>query len=158
MSHPGPPAVEIELTDAERARLTGVSVESSRVAVRARIVLACAEGASNAQVARQLGIAVATVRRWRGAAALDQPGPDRGGGGDDAGADAEECHALVAGVDGGAQRPVEVDHRADLARFRPQATPHRHLQIVIRSAAGGEGRRRRWPVSPPARTRGGAVR
>src|SRR5207249_3966558 len=67
MSHPGPPAVEIELTDAERARLTGVSVESSRVAVRARIVLACAEGASNAQVARQLGIAVATVRRWRGA-------------------------------------------------------------------------------------------
>ena len=59
--------MEIELTDAERARLTGVSVESSRVAVRARIVLACAEGASNAQVARQLGIAVATVRRWRAA-------------------------------------------------------------------------------------------
>jgi transposase len=67
MSHPGPSAVEIELTDAERARLTGVSAESSRVAVRARIVLACAEGASNAQVARQLGIAVATVRRWRAA-------------------------------------------------------------------------------------------
>jgi transposase len=67
MSHPGPSAVEIELTDPERARLTGVSVESSRVAVRARIVLACAGGASNAQVARQLGIAVATVRRWRAA-------------------------------------------------------------------------------------------
>jgi transposase len=66
MSHPGPSAVEIELSDAERARLVGVSVESSRVAVRARIVLACAEpGASNAQVARELGIAVATVRRWR---------------------------------------------------------------------------------------------
>jgi DNA-binding MurR/RpiR family transcriptional regulator len=42
MSHPGPSAVEIELSDAERARLVGVSVESSRVAIRARIVLACA--------------------------------------------------------------------------------------------------------------------
>jgi transposase len=66
MSHSGPSAIQIELTDAERARLVGVSVESSRVAIRARIVLACAElGASNARVARDLGISVATVRRWR---------------------------------------------------------------------------------------------
>jgi transposase len=68
MSHSGPSPVKIELSDAERARLAGVSVESSRVAVRARIVLACAApGASNAQVARDLGISVATVRRWRAA-------------------------------------------------------------------------------------------
>jgi transposase len=68
MANSGPSAVEIELTDAERARLVGVSAESSRVAVRARIVLACAEpGASNAQVARDLGTAVVTVRRWRAA-------------------------------------------------------------------------------------------
>jgi transposase len=68
MSHPGPSAVEIELTDAERARLAGASVESSRVAARARIVLACAgPGGSNAQVARDLGMSVATVRRWRAA-------------------------------------------------------------------------------------------
>jgi transposase len=68
MANSGPSAVEIELTDAERARLVGVSAESSRVAVRARIVLACAEpGVSNAQVARDLGTAVATVRRWRAA-------------------------------------------------------------------------------------------
>jgi transposase len=68
MSSPGPSAIEIKLSHAERARLVGVSVEPSRVAVRARIVLACAEpGASNAQVARELGISVATVRRWRAA-------------------------------------------------------------------------------------------
>ncbi|MEV0408732.1 helix-turn-helix domain-containing protein, partial [Actinoallomurus sp. NPDC050550] len=71
MSRPGPSAVQIELSDAERARLAGVSVESSRVAVRARIVLACAEDASNVQVARDLGVSVATVRRWRTAFARD---------------------------------------------------------------------------------------
>jgi transposase len=68
MANSGPSAVEIELSDVERARLIGVSVEPSRVAIRARIVLACAEpGASNAQVARDLGTAVVTVRRWRAA-------------------------------------------------------------------------------------------
>lgn len=60
--------VEVRLTDVERARLVGVSAEPSRVAVRVRIVLACAEpGAGNAQVVRGLGVSVAAVRRWRAA-------------------------------------------------------------------------------------------
>ncbi|WP_188193494.1 helix-turn-helix domain-containing protein, partial [Nonomuraea sp. SYSU D8015] len=68
MAHSGPTAVEIHLTEAERARLIGMSAEPSRVAIRAKIVLACAEpGSSNAQVARELGIAVGTVRKWRAA-------------------------------------------------------------------------------------------
>ncbi|WP_220447731.1 helix-turn-helix domain-containing protein [Nonomuraea diastatica] len=45
-----------------------MSAESSRVAVRARIVLACARsGISTAQVARDLGLAESTVRKWRAA-------------------------------------------------------------------------------------------
>ncbi|MER7134901.1 IS630 family transposase [Streptosporangium saharense] len=68
MSLPGPSAVEIHLTDAERAQLIALSAEPSRSAIRAKIVLACAEPeASNAQVARELGTALATVRKWRAA-------------------------------------------------------------------------------------------
>jgi transposase len=68
MSHPGPSAVEIQLTDTQRAQLVGMSAQSSRLAIRAKIVLACAEpGASNAQVSRDLGVALATVRKWRAA-------------------------------------------------------------------------------------------
>jgi transposase len=68
VAHPGPSAVEIHLSDSERARLIGMSAESSRVAVRARIVLACAgSGISTAQVARDLGLAESTVRKWRAA-------------------------------------------------------------------------------------------
>ncbi|MBG0829897.1 IS630 family transposase [Planomonospora sp. ID67723] len=85
MSHPGPSAVEIHLSEAERARLIGMSAEPSRRAIRAKIVLACAEpGASNAQVSRDLGAALATVRKWRAAFAhggidglIDQARPGR---------------------------------------------------------------------------------
>jgi transposase len=35
------------------------------LALRCRIVLACAEGTSNSQVARQLGVARSTVTKWR---------------------------------------------------------------------------------------------
>jgi transposase len=66
MSSSGPSAVEIKLTDAERGRLVELSAGSSGLAVRARIVLACAQpGAGNAQVSRELGVSVHTVRKWR---------------------------------------------------------------------------------------------
>ena len=56
-----------ELSDRERDRLVGLSRgESSRRAVRARIVLALAEpSAVPARVAADLGVTVATVDKWR---------------------------------------------------------------------------------------------
>jgi transposase len=66
MSHPGPSAVEFRLTEGDRDQLARWSEGSSRRAVRARIVLACAvPGASNAGVAAGLGLAPGTVRAWR---------------------------------------------------------------------------------------------
>ncbi|MFI9561749.1 IS630 family transposase [Nonomuraea endophytica] len=72
MGTSGPSAIEIVLTDVECARLQGLTAQGRAVAGRAKIVLACAEpGASNAQVARDLGVTVSTVRRWRAAYARD---------------------------------------------------------------------------------------
>ncbi|MEV4013494.1 helix-turn-helix domain-containing protein [Nonomuraea angiospora] len=45
-----------------------MSAESSRPAIRAKIVLACAQpGVSNARASRDLGISLGTVRMWRAA-------------------------------------------------------------------------------------------
>ncbi|MFD5513939.1 IS630 family transposase [Streptomyces sp. NPDC127051] len=65
---PGPRAVEVRLSDEERAELSrwaGGAV-APRFAERARIVLACAGGAPNARVAVEVGVTAATVRKWRG--------------------------------------------------------------------------------------------
>ncbi|RBQ11698.1 IS630 family transposase, partial [Spongiactinospora rosea] len=62
-----------------------VAADPSRLAIRARIVPACAQpGASNAQVSRDLGVSVHTVRKWRSIFArggvqslVDEPRPGR---------------------------------------------------------------------------------
>src|SRR5438552_19171532 len=56
------------LSDAERQMLQGWATRrktAQGLALRARIVLACAEGRSNTAVAARLGISRTTVRKWR---------------------------------------------------------------------------------------------
>ena len=58
--------MEIVVSDAERRALTRIAHgESARLAQRARIVLACAQGGSNAAVAREFSVSVPTVGKWR---------------------------------------------------------------------------------------------
>jgi len=66
MSHPGPSAAEIVLSDDERAELVRrAELPGRRRADRARIILACAEGMSNASAAQELRVAVKSVSKWR---------------------------------------------------------------------------------------------
>lgn len=64
----GPKPVAIVLTDCERQELEQLARRHStpqQIALRARIVLAAADGANNCQIARQLDITLDMVRRWR---------------------------------------------------------------------------------------------
>jgi transposase len=67
MSGRGPRAVEIVLSAVERAELSGwvAGAVSPRLAERARIILACADGAANSRVAAGMGLTDDTVRKWR---------------------------------------------------------------------------------------------
>jgi transposase len=63
------PKPELVLSDDERRTLTAWAnrpKSTQRLALRARIVLACADEPSNKAVARQLGVCRATVGTWRG--------------------------------------------------------------------------------------------
>jgi transposase len=64
----GPKLPALVLTDEERATLERWArrrTSSQALAERCRIVLACAEGASNIAVARRLGVSRPTVTKWR---------------------------------------------------------------------------------------------
>ena len=66
MRGPKPPA--IALSDAARQELDALTrrhATPQQLALRARIVLAAADGANNGQLARQLAVSVNMVRRWR---------------------------------------------------------------------------------------------
>jgi transposase len=66
VSHPGPSAIEITLSEDERVELLSRAASPDRrAAERARIILACADGMSNMGVARQVGVEAKTVGKWR---------------------------------------------------------------------------------------------
>ncbi|WP_431784968.1 IS630 family transposase, partial [Streptomyces chumphonensis] len=65
---PGPKPLSLELSERERRVLRGwlrKRTAGQALVLRARIVLACAEGRPNAQVAQELGVSRETVRKWR---------------------------------------------------------------------------------------------
>lgn len=89
MGQPGPgrPKPPLELTDEQRETLqrwTRRRKTAQGLALRARIVLACAMGASNVAVAEELGVTPQTVGKWRTRfvergleGLLDEPRPGR---------------------------------------------------------------------------------
>ena len=68
MPRSGRPKAELVLTDDEREQLVRWSrrrKSAQALALRSRIVLACAEGVDNKAVAARLGCSAATVGKWR---------------------------------------------------------------------------------------------
>ncbi|MFE5588652.1 IS630 family transposase, partial [Kitasatospora sp. NPDC056531] len=84
---PGRRKPDLMLTEAEHAQLTRWvrrAKTAQFLALRAKIVLRCAEGGTNKQVAAELGIAQGTVNRWRSRfiadrldGLVDEPRPGR---------------------------------------------------------------------------------
>ncbi len=74
MRGPKPPSIELAVAERqELERLVRRHTTRQQLALRARIVLAAADGANNCQIARQLDVSLDMVRRWRERWLLLQP-------------------------------------------------------------------------------------
>jgi transposase len=127
MPDPGPSAVPIVLSEEERAELVRRAGGPGRWrSDRARIILACAEGMSNAGAAQALGVAVKSVSKWR-----RQFAAERLAGLEDAAPVGRRKAQLV----------VTEAERAQLIRWARRAKTAQYLalraRIVLRCAEGG---------------------
>ena len=122
------------LTDEERETLTRWTrrrTSAQALALRSRIVLGCAEGLSNKEVAARERVSQPTVGKWRHRfvearcdGLVDEPRPGRPASVtaeqvedvvvSHAGIGPRQRHALVACIDGPTRRAVQVHDRADL--------------------------------------------
>ena len=173
------PKPELVLSDDERQKLSPWAnrpKSTQRLALRARIVLACADEPSNTAVAgRPRASAVppsapgghavrrqAARRAGRRAAArcpADRDRrPGRAGRHPDPGNQAGERDPLEHPRHGPGHRPVAVGGQPHLAGVRPQAAPGRHVQALDRPVLRREGPGRRRAVPGPAREGHRAVR
>jgi transposase len=130
MLHPGRAAVPIVLSEDERAELVRRAAGPGRWRVdRARIILACAEGMSNAAAARELGVAVKSVSKWR-----RQFAADRLAGLEDAGPVGRRSAELA----------LSEAERAQLIQWARRGKTAQYLalraRIVLRCAEGGTNR------------------
>jgi transposase len=132
------------LTDEERdqlSRWTRRRKSSQALALRSRIVLACAEGMTNKDVAALVGCSAPTVTKWRSRfvdqrldGLSDDPRPGR-----PATISTDQVEGIVVATlestpenathvvpfqDGRRQRVVQVHRRADLEGLWPRAPPH----------------------------------
>ena len=149
MASRGRPKAELVLTGEERETLTRWARRrkgSQALALRSRIVLGCAEGLSNTEVAARERVAQPTVGKWRRRfvqarcdGLVDDPGPGR-----PASVTAEQVEDVVVAtlestpahathwsrksmaLEGG----MSAHDRADLARVRAAAPAQRELQAV----------------------------
>ena len=127
MPHPGPSAVPIVLSEDERAELVRRAGGPGRWrADRARIILACAGGMSNAGAAQALGVAARSVSKWR-----RQFAAGRLAGLEDAAPAGRRKAQLV----------LDEAERAQLVRWARRAKTAQFLalraKIVLRCAEGG---------------------
>src|SRR5689334_11405939 len=130
MPHPGSSAVQIVLSEDERAELVRrAGLPGKWRADRARIILACAGGMSNAETARELGVAVKSVSKWR-----RQFAAQRLAGLEDAAPVGRRSAPLV----------LAEAERAQLIRWARRAKTAQFLalraKIVLRCADGGTNR------------------
>ena len=161
----------MELTDDERATLQRWARRPKSLqalALRSRIVLACADGLPNTVVAEQLGVNKVTVGKWRARfvehrleGLSDEPRPGAPRTVTDERVEAvivktlevAACprHALVDPLDGRGDRHEPKCGVADLAGVRAQAAQAGDVQAVHRCTVRGEGPRRGGPayLNPP---------
>jgi transposase len=128
---PFPATAPLVLTAEDRARLALMAASGGRVALRARIVLACADPAlaGNKGAAKMLGVSADLVRRWRRRFAEAGPGGL---------ADEQRAGRPAAALE------LTAADRAQLQRWARRATSAQALalrsKIVLACACGESGR------------------